>query len=159
MAKSEDLRMRGQRALGSCRGRDWLFPFQFSLSSLRAAKSVVHSFKQRLRPKSITLRPKVHLLSSSRRRGAITALIFGVVLIALFASHHNRSIRFRLSPGCSSRQQRAQREKEKLRRETTAAALKKAAELAEDGCRDIAITAPGGRQYIRRAFDQLPADD
>jgi hypothetical protein len=45
-----------------------------------------------------------------------------------------------------------------LRRETTAAALKKAAELAEDGCHDIAITAPDGHQYPPQAFDQLPAD-
>jgi hypothetical protein len=45
-----------------------------------------------------------------------------------------------------------------LRRETTAAALKKASELAEDGCRDIAITAPDGCQYPPQAFDQLPAD-
>ena len=45
-----------------------------------------------------------------------------------------------------------------LRRETTAAALKKAAELAEDGYRDIAIIAPDGRQYPSQAFDQLPAD-
>jgi hypothetical protein len=45
-----------------------------------------------------------------------------------------------------------------LRRETAAAALKKAAELAEDGCRDITITAPDGHQYQPQAFDQLPAD-
>ena len=45
-----------------------------------------------------------------------------------------------------------------LRRETTVAALKKAAELAEDGCRDIEITAPDGRRYPPQAFDQLPAD-
>jgi hypothetical protein len=45
-----------------------------------------------------------------------------------------------------------------LRRETTAAALKKAAELAEDGCQDIEITAPDGRRYPAQAFNQLPAD-
>jgi hypothetical protein len=45
-----------------------------------------------------------------------------------------------------------------LRRETAAAALKKAAELADDGCRDIAITAPDGHQYPSQAFDKLPAD-
>jgi hypothetical protein len=45
-----------------------------------------------------------------------------------------------------------------LRRETAAAARKKAAELAEDGCRDIAITAPDGHRYLPQAFDQLPAD-
>ena len=44
-----------------------------------------------------------------------------------------------------------------LRRETAAAALKKATELAEDGCRDIAITTPDGRQYPSQAFDQLAA--
>jgi hypothetical protein len=32
-----------------------------------------------------------------------------------------------------------------LRRETVAAALKKAAELADDGCHDISITAPDGQ--------------
>jgi hypothetical protein len=45
-----------------------------------------------------------------------------------------------------------------LRRETAAAALKKAAELAEDGYRDIAITGPDGRLYAPRASDQLPAN-
>jgi hypothetical protein len=34
-----------------------------------------------------------------------------------------------------------------LRRETAAEALKKAAELAEDGCLYIAITAPDGHRY------------
>ena len=46
-----------------------------------------------------------------------------------------------------------------LRRETVAAALKKAAELAQDGCRDISITAPDGHQYPSQKFDQLPDDD
>ena len=45
-----------------------------------------------------------------------------------------------------------------LRRDSNAAALKKAAELAEDGCRDIEITAPDGRRYLPQAFSQLPAD-
>jgi hypothetical protein len=45
-----------------------------------------------------------------------------------------------------------------LRRETAAAALKKATELAEDGCLEIAIIAPDGRQYPPQAFKQLPAD-
>ena len=46
-----------------------------------------------------------------------------------------------------------------LRRETAAAALKKAAELAEDGCLDVAITAPDGHRYPSDRFDGLPADD
>jgi hypothetical protein len=45
-----------------------------------------------------------------------------------------------------------------LRRETAAAALKKAAELAEASYRDIAITAPDGHRYPPEAFDQLLAD-
>jgi hypothetical protein len=45
-----------------------------------------------------------------------------------------------------------------LRRETAAAARKKAAELAEDGCLDIAITAPDGHRYPPQEFGQLPAD-
>jgi hypothetical protein len=45
-----------------------------------------------------------------------------------------------------------------LRRETVAAALKKAAELAEDGYRDIAITGPDGQPYSQQAFDELPAN-
>jgi hypothetical protein len=45
-----------------------------------------------------------------------------------------------------------------LRRDTAAGALKKASELAEDGCWDIAITSPEGRRYISSEFDQLPAD-
>jgi hypothetical protein len=46
-----------------------------------------------------------------------------------------------------------------LRRETAADALKKAAELAQDGCHEISITAPNGHQYPSQKFDQLPADD
>jgi hypothetical protein len=45
-----------------------------------------------------------------------------------------------------------------LRRETVVAALKKAAELAEDGYRDIAITGPDGQLYSQQAFDELPAN-
>jgi hypothetical protein len=45
-----------------------------------------------------------------------------------------------------------------LRRETAAAALKKAAELAEGGYRDIAITAPDGRLYPSETFERLPRD-
>jgi hypothetical protein len=45
-----------------------------------------------------------------------------------------------------------------LRRETAAAALKKAAELAESGCRDVAITAPDGRRYPSEKFDRIQAD-
>jgi hypothetical protein len=45
-----------------------------------------------------------------------------------------------------------------LRRETAEAARKKAAELAEDGCHDISITAPDGRRYRPQAFDQIPPD-
>jgi hypothetical protein len=45
-----------------------------------------------------------------------------------------------------------------LRRETAAAALKKARELAEDGCHDITIIGPDGHHYPSQAFDQLPAD-
>jgi hypothetical protein len=46
-----------------------------------------------------------------------------------------------------------------LRRETAAAALKKAAELAQGGCREVAITAPDGRRYPSETFDRLPTDD
>jgi hypothetical protein len=42
-----------------------------------------------------------------------------------------------------------------LRRETAVAALKKAAEFAEDGYRDIEITGPDGRLYSTQAFDAL----
>jgi hypothetical protein len=46
-----------------------------------------------------------------------------------------------------------------LRRETSADALKKAVELAQDGCHEISITAPNGHKYPSQEFDQLPADD
>ena len=45
-----------------------------------------------------------------------------------------------------------------LRRETTAAAVKKASELAEDGFLEVEITAPDGHQYPPQAFNQLPQD-
>jgi hypothetical protein len=45
-----------------------------------------------------------------------------------------------------------------LRRETADAAIKKAAELAADGYRDIAITGPDGHLYSQQAFDELPAN-
>jgi hypothetical protein len=45
-----------------------------------------------------------------------------------------------------------------LRRDTVAAARKKAAELSEGGCLDVSITAPDGHQYPPQAFDQLPSD-
>jgi hypothetical protein len=44
------------------------------------------------------------------------------------------------------------------RRETAAAALKRTAEPAEDGYREIAIAAPEGHRYPPWAFDRLPAD-
>lgn len=42
-----------------------------------------------------------------------------------------------------------------LRRDTAVGALKKASELAEDGCWDIAITSPDGHRYTLTEFDQL----
>ena len=45
-----------------------------------------------------------------------------------------------------------------LRRETPEAAFKKAAELAADGYRDIAITGPEGRLYAPRAFDRASSE-
>jgi hypothetical protein len=45
-----------------------------------------------------------------------------------------------------------------LRRETAADALKKAAELAQDGCHEISITTPDGHKYPSQKFDQLPVD-
>jgi hypothetical protein len=45
-----------------------------------------------------------------------------------------------------------------LRRETAAAAVKKAAEFAEAGYRDVAITAPDGRLYPSETFHRLLAD-
>jgi hypothetical protein len=45
-----------------------------------------------------------------------------------------------------------------LRRETAADALKKAAELALDGCHEISITAPDEHKYPSQKFDRLPTD-
>jgi hypothetical protein len=45
-----------------------------------------------------------------------------------------------------------------LRRDTTAAAVKKAAELISDGCWDVQITTPDGRVYASPEFDQLRID-
>jgi hypothetical protein len=45
-----------------------------------------------------------------------------------------------------------------LRRETAVAALRKAAEFAEDGYRDIEITGPDGHLYAPQTFDELPAN-
>jgi hypothetical protein len=45
-----------------------------------------------------------------------------------------------------------------LRRETATAALKKAAELAEGGYREVAIIAPDGRLYPSETFERLPRD-
>jgi hypothetical protein len=45
-----------------------------------------------------------------------------------------------------------------LRRESAAAAVKRAAELAEAGYRDVAITAPDGRLYPSETFLRLLAD-
>jgi hypothetical protein len=44
-----------------------------------------------------------------------------------------------------------------LKRDSAAAAIKKAIELMADGCRDVCITDPGGRIYRREEFDQLRA--
>ena len=45
-----------------------------------------------------------------------------------------------------------------LRRDTTAAAVKKAGELIEDGCWDVQITTPDGRVYASTEFDRLLID-
>jgi hypothetical protein len=45
-----------------------------------------------------------------------------------------------------------------LRRDNTAAAVKKAAELISDGCWDVQITTPDGRVYASTEFDQLRID-
>lgn len=44
-----------------------------------------------------------------------------------------------------------------LRRDSTAAAVKKAAELIVDGCWDVQITTPEGRVYLSTEFEQLRA--
>jgi hypothetical protein len=45
-----------------------------------------------------------------------------------------------------------------IRRDTADGALKKASELEQGGCWDVAITDPDGRIYISRDFGQLPSD-
>jgi hypothetical protein len=44
-----------------------------------------------------------------------------------------------------------------LKRDSAAAAIKKAIELMGDGCRDVCITDPDGRVYNPAEFDQLRA--
>jgi hypothetical protein len=45
-----------------------------------------------------------------------------------------------------------------LRRDTTAAAVKKASELIADGCWDVQITTPDGRVYASTEFDRLQSE-
>jgi hypothetical protein len=44
-----------------------------------------------------------------------------------------------------------------LKRDSAAAAVKKAIELVGDGCRDVRITDPDGRIHSHADFDQLLA--
>ena len=44
-----------------------------------------------------------------------------------------------------------------LKRDSAAAAIKKAVELMADGCRDVFITDPNGRIHSHAEFDQLNA--
>jgi hypothetical protein len=44
-----------------------------------------------------------------------------------------------------------------LKRDSAAAAIKKAIELLRDGCRDVCITDPDGRTYSHAEFDQIRA--
>jgi hypothetical protein len=44
-----------------------------------------------------------------------------------------------------------------LKRDSAAAAIKKAVELMADGCRDVFITDPDGRIHSHAEFDQLNA--
>jgi hypothetical protein len=44
-----------------------------------------------------------------------------------------------------------------LKRDSAAAAIKKAVELMADGCRDVCVTDPDGRIYSYAEFDQLSA--
>jgi hypothetical protein len=46
-----------------------------------------------------------------------------------------------------------------LKRDSAAAAIKKAIELLGDGCRDVCITDPEGRIHSHADFDQLFAAD
>jgi len=45
-----------------------------------------------------------------------------------------------------------------LRRDTAGAAIRKAAELDQDGGWDVAITTPDGHRYTQGEFDQLAVD-
>ena len=44
-----------------------------------------------------------------------------------------------------------------LKRDSAAAAIKKAIELMGDGCRDVCVTDPKGRIHTHAEFDQLRA--
>ena len=44
-----------------------------------------------------------------------------------------------------------------LKRDSAAAAIKKAVELMADGCRDVFITDPNGRIHSHAEFDQFNA--
>jgi len=44
-----------------------------------------------------------------------------------------------------------------LKRDSAAAAIKKAVELMGDGCRDVSIMDPDGRIFSHAEFDQLHA--
>ena len=44
-----------------------------------------------------------------------------------------------------------------LKRDSAAAAIKKAIELMGDGCRDVCVTDPDGRIFSYTEFDQLHA--
>ena len=44
-----------------------------------------------------------------------------------------------------------------LKRDSAAAAIKKAVELMADGCRDVCVKDPDGRIYSHAEFDQLHA--
>jgi hypothetical protein len=46
-----------------------------------------------------------------------------------------------------------------LKRDSASAAIKKAIELLEEGCRDLCITDPEGRIHSHADFDQLLAAD
>lgn len=46
-----------------------------------------------------------------------------------------------------------------LKRETRLAALKKARELADDGCWDVSITGSDGRVYLSPEFNLPPSTD
>jgi hypothetical protein len=46
-----------------------------------------------------------------------------------------------------------------LKRDSAAAAIKKALELMGDGCRDVGITDPDGRIYSPEEYDRLRATE